>query len=87
MPAYRVEVRATAERDLERLAPPLRERVVALIGSLAADPRQHGVTKLSGASLYRVRVGDHRVIFDVVDRERPLRVIRVRRRREAYRRL
>lgn len=87
MPAYRVETQSSSDRDLERLSPMLFERVERKIRALAQDPRPPGCQKLSGIDMYRVRVGDHRIVYRVNDRSRTIIVLRVRHRREVYRKL
>lgn len=85
MPAYRVDVQRSAERDLDRLAPALFERITARLAELAADPRPPAAERLVGIDAYRLRVGDYRVIYEISDRERVVVVTRVRHRREVYR--
>jgi mRNA interferase RelE/StbE len=83
---YAVLLEAGAERDLDRLDPPAFNRVIKRIRELGADPRPAGCRKLyGGSSEWRVRVGDYRVIYEVDDRGREVRVLRVRHRRDAYR--
>jgi mRNA interferase RelE/StbE len=85
--AYRVEVATRARRDLERLAPSILERIYPILTALGTEPRASGSQKLVGLEAYRIRVGDHRVIYEIDDVARLVVVIRVRHRREAYRRL
>lgn len=87
MPRYRVELQPSAERELDRLASQLLARVTERIDRLASDPRPPGSLKLAGAELYRLRVGDHRIVYKIDDRARAVFVHRVRHRREVYRRL
>ena len=86
MPAYRVDVQRSAERDLERLADPLFERITRRLAALAADPRPAGALKLVGLPAYRLRVGDYRIVYEIDDRTRVVIVVRIRHRREVYRR-
>lgn len=75
-----------AERDLRALPEQALKRVDASILSLARNPRPDGVKKLRGAeSLYRVRVGDYRIIYEIQDRAILIVIVRVRHRGEAYR--
>ncbi len=77
-----------AERDLKRLARRDRqtyERVRAAIRALAEDPRPPGARKLAGRESYRVRVGDHRIIYLVDDAALVVTILGVRHRREVYR--
>ena len=60
--------------------------ILARIEGLVVEPRPSGVRKLRGASnLWRLRVGDYRVIYSVGDAERVVDVVAVRHRSEAYR--
>ena len=83
---YEVYLERSAERDLRRLTPEAFHQVIAVIRALAEDPRPSGCRKLVGsASDWRVRVGSWRVIYEIDDEARVVRVMRVRHRREAYR--
>ncbi len=83
-----VEVRLhpAAARAYRKLQPPLRQRIAAAIDSLAEDPRPPGAVKLAGRDDYRIRVGDHRVVYAVFDDEQLVLVARIVHRREVYRR-
>ena len=84
--AYRIEIRPAALKDLAALDRPVQRRIAAAIDALAATPRPSGVKKLEGAEdLYRIRVGDYRVIYAIDDRVLVVLVVRVRHRREGDR--
>jgi mRNA interferase RelE/StbE len=73
-----------ALRDLPRAD---QRRVAARIDALAENPRPPGVEKLEGADdLYRVRAGDHRIVYRIEDKRLLVLVIRIGHRREVYRR-
>jgi mRNA interferase RelE/StbE len=83
---YRVLLERAAEKDLARLSSENHDRIIAEIQSLARNPRPAGCRKLAGSkSDWRIRVGDYRVIFEIADEIRLVRVNRVRHRREVYR--
>ena len=84
---YRVIDKPAAERDLEKLPHDVLRRVSDRVSALAEEPRPPGCKKLGGEEdLYRIRVGDYRVLYEINDRERVVRVTRVRHRREVDRR-
>jgi mRNA interferase RelE/StbE len=86
MDDYSIVFARSARRELERLQDPLSSRVLKRIESLASNPRPSGCRKLEGAEdLWRVRVGDHRVVYSVDDRTRIVDIITIRHRRDAYR--
>jgi mRNA interferase RelE/StbE len=83
---YRVFLERGAERDLRRLPARIHERVIAAIQLLSENPRPSGCRKLTGADRdWRVRVGDYRIVYEIDDAAKELRVNRVRHRREVYR--
>ena len=85
--AYRVDLHAGAERDLERLAPVLLARVLSRLHALATDPRPPGAEKLAAQEGYRVRVGNWRIAYEIDDPTRRVLIRRFRHRRDVYRRL
>jgi mRNA interferase RelE/StbE len=64
----------------------MHERVIFAIQKLGQNPRPAGSRKLAGAhNDWRIRVGDYRVIYEITDAIRVVRINRVRHRREVYR--
>jgi mRNA interferase RelE/StbE len=83
---YRVLLERAAEKDLSRLPAETHDRVIEAIQALAANPRPVGCRKLTGSKHdWRIRVGDYRVVYEIADVIRVVRVNRVRYRREVYR--
>ena len=83
---YRVLLERAAEKDLARLTPDIHDRVIEAIHALGTNPRPPGCRKLAGGKHdWRVRVGDYRVVYEIADEIRIVRVNRVRHRREVYR--
>ena len=84
---YTVRITRRAQKELRKLGHQARERIRPKMLALAENPRPHGVKKLSGEEdLWRIRVGDYRVIYQISDRELVvLARVRVRHRSDAYR--
>jgi mRNA interferase RelE/StbE len=86
MTMYRVLLERAAEKSLARLSSEIHARIIAAIQELAKNPRPPGCRKLAGSKHdWRIRVGDYRVIYEIADEIRVVRVNRVRHRREVYR--
>ena len=84
---YEVYLERSAENDLKRLPISTFDRIVHQIKTLAENPRPSGCRKITGSKNdWRIRIGDYRVLYEVNDRAKAVRVMRVRHRREAYRR-
>jgi mRNA interferase RelE/StbE len=83
---YRVLLERAAEKDLSRLSAGIHDRMIAAIRGLAKNPRPTGCRKLAGTDNdWRIRVGDYRVIYEIADDIRAVRVNRIRHRGEVYR--
>lgn len=86
MARYTVEVERTAAKAITKMSAQLAERILTAIEALADDPRPAGCVKLAGTrDGYRIRVGDHRVVYVIEDAIRIVTITRVAHRREVYR--
>ncbi len=85
-PEYAITFARSARRELEKLDESIVERIFPLIESLAENPRPPRCRKLSGVqNLWRIRIGDYRVVYSIYDAEKVVDIVTVRHRREAYR--
>ena len=60
--------------------------MVGTIGTLADNPRSMGAERLSGEEKYRIRQGDYRILYQILDAQLIVTVVRIGNRREVYRR-
>jgi mRNA interferase RelE/StbE len=80
---YQIESASShIERELRRIHSPDRARLAEAVQALADDPRPPGVVRLE-PDVYRLRVGDYRVIYKVLDEERIILIGRLVRRSES----
>ena len=86
MGRYSLEIKRSASREIEDL-PTKKDRrlVVDRITKLADDPRPPGSEKLVDGDRYRVRQGPYRIIYEIEDAARVVRIIKIGHRREVYR--
>jgi mRNA interferase RelE/StbE len=83
---YQITFAKSARKQLQALDRTLALRVIRSIEELAVTPRPAGCMKLQGAvGLWRIRVSDYRVIYEIDDDRRRVDVSAVRHRRDAYR--
>ena len=83
---YRVSFRASADRSLDRLPRPIQARIIDKAVALGDSPRPPGAVKLAGTSgLWRVRIGDYRMVYLIDDQRRTVDIRVVAHRREVYR--
>ena len=83
---YAVVFARSARRELERMQAQLARRIFAHIEALASNPRPPGCVKLQGGDdLWRIRVGEYRVIYSIDDSGLIVDINSVRHRSDAYR--
>jgi mRNA interferase RelE/StbE len=84
--SYEVQILPKAARQIKALSIEVRQDISLTIQSLANEPRPIGVRKLSGEKdVYRVRAGNYRVLYRIVDKVLVVVVVSVGHRREVYR--
>ena len=84
---YEVYLERSVENDLKRLPASIFHRIIPQIKALAENPRPSGCRKIAGSKNdWRIRIGDHRIIYEIDEKAKAVRVMRVRHRREVYRR-
>ncbi len=85
-PRYEVRIAKRVAKSLASLERRAQQRVRAAIELLADDPRPPACVAMQGEdSVYRVRVGDYRIVYEVLDEVLLIQVVRVGHRREVYR--
>jgi mRNA interferase RelE/StbE len=83
---YNVVFFRSARRELEALPDEFGDRILTRIRLLAKTPRPPGAKKLKGESdLWRIRVGNYRVLYEIHDEIRTVEISYIRHRRDVYR--
>ncbi len=83
---YSIEVKPAAYRTLAKLEKDSQTRVAGKIEKLAGNPRPQGAEKLREmANLYRIRMGDYGIIYQIQDDIPLVLIIQIGHRREIYR--
>jgi mRNA interferase RelE/StbE len=83
---YQILISNSAEKDMNRLPAIALKKIEVAIDHLAIEPRPEGCKKLKGIfeNLWRVRVGDYRIIYTVEDKIEVVDIRRVRHRKDVY---
>lgn len=86
MGSYNIKFKPSVEKDLQNLPREFVPRITERIERLTSDPFPAGCKKLTATErLYRLRVGDYRIIYEVDSKVGTITIFHVRHRREAYR--
>jgi mRNA interferase RelE/StbE len=85
---YSILISPRAQRQIKKLPKSIQQQIISELQELEIIPRPQDVDKLScNDDLYRVRVGDYRIIYQINDPQNTLIIAKVAHRREVYKRL
>jgi mRNA interferase RelE/StbE len=82
---YNILILRRAQKELAGLHEPIYSKTKFAIQKLGDDPRPRGSRKLSGRDGWRVRVGEHRVIYEIDNSNHSVTILHIGRRRDVYR--
>ena len=82
---YEIYLERSAEKDLRKLRPPFFNTILAKIKALANNPHPRGSRKIMDSdNFWRIRIGSHRVLYEIIDSENSIRIYKIRHRKDAY---
>lgn len=84
MASYSLVIRKSAAKEIEKTPKPDRLRIIKKIQDLAENPRPDGCKKLSAQEKYRIRQGNYRILYEIMDQQLIITVVKVRHRKDAY---
>ncbi len=83
---YEIIFESNAEKDLLEIPTEILKNLDSKIQQLKKNPRPHGVKKLTGkVEGWRIRIGHYRILYQIDDKEKVIKVYRIKHRREVYR--
>jgi mRNA interferase RelE/StbE len=82
---WNVEIERKAQKALKKIPDPYKSNIIQAIEGLTNEARPSGCTKLKGASdLWRVRVNDYRIVYQIKDEQLLILIIRIGHRKDIY---
>jgi len=86
MALYKIQWKSSAKKEFKKIDKTEIKKIFLSIENLSNDPFPTNYKKLLGTeSIYRIKVGNYRVIYSIEKDELIIEIIRVRHRKEAYR--
>lgn len=82
--AYKITIKKSAVKSLEKIPEPYYSNIKAAILSLIENPRPKGYKKLKGRDGYRIRVGNYRIIYEIFDTILLIDIIALGHRKDIY---
>jgi len=80
--SYEVRLRRAVQKELDSFSGRDYEAIAGAISSLEQNPRPQKVKKLADSGLWRIRVGQYRVVYAIDDMTRVITIVRIARRKE-----
>ena len=85
MSNYSIVLSKKAQKQLDKFSDSIAFPILEQIAQLEINPRPEGVKKLKGSSdAYRIRIGNYRVIYEIVDNLLIIDVITIAHRKDVY---
>ncbi len=84
---WQIQIERKAQKALKKVSEPYKSKIIEKIEGLVDEPRQHNCKKLKGVSgLWRVRVSDYRIVYQIKDEKLLILIVRIGHRKEHLRR-
>ena len=85
---YKIEWKHSAKKELKRLNRKDIPRIIEAVENLSIDPYPIGNRKIQGCKqLYRIRVGNYRIVYSVKNKILLIEIIRVGHRKDIYKKI
>lgn len=83
---YQITFKQSANKELQQIPKSVIGKIVDAIQGLETEPRPVGVKKLKGSNedLYRIRVGDYRIIYAISDTIKIVNIRKIGHRKDIY---
>jgi mRNA interferase RelE/StbE len=82
---YKIIFHKKAEKELKKFDRDIKKRIVYAIEKLKSNPRISGAKKMTDSPYWKFRVGDYRIIYEILDKELIIIVIKIKNRKDVYR--
>ena len=82
---HEINIIPSARKDLDGLDKKVFTQIKNRIISLASNPRPSGSLKLTAEEGYRIRSGNHRILYRIDDKDKMIYIYRIKHRKESYR--
>ncbi|MBC9867757.1 MAG: type II toxin-antitoxin system RelE/ParE family toxin [Opitutae bacterium] len=84
MGRYSIELVGSIRKDLRRIAKKEVRKILKTIQGLADNPRPISSKKLTNEELYRIRIGNYRILYEIYDDRLVVLVVKAGHRKDVY---
>ncbi len=80
---YNLKIQKNAQKSLAKISEPFQSKIIDKIYTLANDPF-YNAKKLIGREAYRIRIGNYRVIYEIINDELVILIVDIGHRKNIY---
>ena len=84
MASYKIELSKRVRKDFRKIPEHDANRILSEIKALAEEPLPSSSKKLKGEELFRIRIGNYRVIYSIQDEKMIVFVVKGGHRKDVY---
>jgi mRNA interferase RelE/StbE len=81
---YKVRLSNKVIKQLDKFQKDLYLRLYNRMMSLSSNPRPNGCIKLTDSDDYRIRSGEYRILYTIIDKESIIEIFDILHRKDAY---
>lgn len=82
---YQIKFKSSSAKEFKNLPSNIQKPMGTFLEKIRENPRMSGVIKLQGDDkLYRIRLGDYHLVFQIDDSQKLIKITRVRHRQDVY---
>ncbi len=82
---YKIKFKKSAVKELKKINKSEAKKIMLKVSELSTDPRPFNSIKLTNEDKFRIRVGDYRVLYEIIDEILVVNVVKIKHRKEVYR--
>jgi mRNA interferase RelE/StbE len=82
---YEVLIPKSVQKELDKISDIYYPRIRDKIFEMENNPRPIGSIKLSDSDEYRIRVGTFRILYEIDDKKKTVKIYKIEHRKDVYR--
>ncbi|MDA3939245.1 MAG: type II toxin-antitoxin system RelE/ParE family toxin [Spirochaetia bacterium] len=82
--SYDLKIKRKAQKSLAHISEPFQTKIIESMRKLSANPYPLQSKKLIGRSGFRIRIGDYRVIYEILGKELIILILDIAHRKDIY---
>ena len=87
MSNYNIAFKKSAVKELKKINKTEAKKIMLKVNELSTDPRPFNSIKLTNENKFRIRIGNYRVLYEIIDEMLIVNIVKIKHRKEVYRKI